>query len=150
VTDPKLFPAELDILVEIARFDLIKRAEDGRVELLSPLPCPFNYGGVPGTRAADGDREDVILLGPRISSGSRVRAPVVGRVQFVDAGQVDAKWICAYAPLTAADKLGIELFFQLYARVKRVFNLLQRRSGPTRYVGIELAPSREWQGGIQA
>ena len=148
--DAKLFPAELDILVELSRGGLVKRAEDGRIELLSPLPCPFNYGGVPGTRAADGDREDVILLGPRVKTGSRVRARVVGRVEFIDAGQPDGKWICAYRPLERHDRVQLALFFQLYAQVKRVFNLLQRRPGPTRYVGFEAAPDPDLRAGVEA
>jgi inorganic pyrophosphatase len=150
VAESKSFPAELEILVELSRFGLIKRAENGRIELLSPLPCPFNYGGVPGTRAADGDREDVILLGPRVSTGSRVRAPVVGRVEFIDASQPDGKWICAYQPLETYDRVRIELFFRLYALVKRVFNLLHGRPGPTRYVGFERAPAPELRTGIEA
>ena len=150
VLDARLFPAELDILIELSRGGLIKRAENGRIELLSPLPCPFNYGGVPGTRAADGDREDVILLGPRVKSGSRVRARVVGRVEFLDAGQPDGKWICAYRPLERHERVQIELFFQLYAQVKRVFNRLHGRPGPTRYLGFEPALSPELRASVEA
>jgi inorganic pyrophosphatase len=139
VSDVASFPLELDVVVEVARWSLIKRSEGGRLDLISPLPCPFNYGSVLGTLAADGEREDALLLGPRLAAGSRVRARVVGRVRFLDAGLDDAKWVCSAGPLGLSDRALLALFFALYARVKGTLNALRGVRGATRYLGIELA-----------
>jgi inorganic pyrophosphatase len=135
------FPDRLEVLVELARWGFVKRDEAGRLDLISPLPCPFNYGGVPGTRAADGEREDALILGPRLAAGSRVRLPVLGRVRFVDAGQDDAKWVCGRHPLQWRERLTIELFFRIYAQLKRVLNAVSGLGGPTHYTGFEPHPS---------
>jgi inorganic pyrophosphatase len=118
----------------------VKRNELGRIELISPLPCPFNYGSVPNTHAADGDREDVLLLGPRLARGSQLRVRVLGRVHFIDAGHDDAKWVCGSGAIAPAERLQIELFFQVYALAKRLLNALRWQHGPTRYAGLELRP----------
>jgi inorganic pyrophosphatase len=132
-----VLPSELDVLVEVARWGFVKRHQDGRIALISPLPCPFNYGSIPNTIAADGDPEDVLVLGPRLAAGTRRRLPVLGRVRFVDAGRDDAKWVCGRGPLTVVDRHGIELFFTLYAQVKRVLNLRQAPGTATYYAGLE-------------
>jgi inorganic pyrophosphatase len=38
---------ELDVVIEIPRGSFLKRGSTGRVDFVSPLPCPFNYGSVP-------------------------------------------------------------------------------------------------------
>jgi len=134
------FPGELDVIVEVPRWDFVKRSEQGRIELISPLPCPFNYGSVLDTRAADGDREDVVLLGPRLSRGSHVRVPVLGCVHFIDAGHDDAKWVCGANALGPAERLQLELFFGTYARLKWLLNALLLQRGRTLYAGLELRP----------
>ncbi|MCA9528743.1 MAG: hypothetical protein KC543_01255 [Myxococcales bacterium] len=142
------WPSSLEVLVEVPKGARIRRDDAGRVELISPLRCPFNYGSVPGTCAPDGEREDVVLLGPPLPRGARVVAPLHAQVRFVDAGVPDAKWVCGDAPLTPADVSRIERFFRFYAAVKRVARLARAtvgsvgsggagaRSGPTRFEGL--------------
>ena len=132
------FPDQLEVSVEVPRFGFIKRDHAGHIDFVSPVPCPFNYGSVPGTLAADGDPEDVVLLGKRLAVGSRVRARVLGRVRFVDAGHEDPKWICGDAPLSARERWHIELFFFAYSHAKRLLNVLRGRSFGTHFAGIEL------------
>ena len=132
------FPAELEVLVELPRLHFVKRREDGSVDFVSPLPCPFNYGSVPNTRAPDGDREDAIVLGPRVSKGSTLRLPVFGRVHFFDAGVYDGKWICGHS-FSAGDRRALVLFFSIYALAKRALNRVRRLPGSTRFAGVELA-----------
>jgi inorganic pyrophosphatase len=134
------FPAELEVLVEVARWGFVKLRENGSVDFISPLPCPFNYGSVPGSAAADGDREDVVLLGPRVAAGSQLRARVVGRVQFIDAGLPDQKWICTATRMSVAERWSVVAFFRVYARAKRALNAARGLAGPTRYAGLELPP----------
>jgi inorganic pyrophosphatase len=134
-------PAHADIVIDSPRFSHIKRNDAGGVDFVSPLPCPFNYGSVPGTRSADGDRVDAVVLGARLSRRARVRLRVLGVVHFVDAGAADPKWICAAGPLGRAEHLQLELFFRVYALAKRGLHRARGRDrdgGATRFLGIVL------------
>ena len=133
------FPRCLTVLVEQPRASFVKRREDGRFDFVSPLPCPFNYGSVPDTRADDGDREDVIVLGPRLPKGLYQQLPVLARAHFYDAGQYDGKWVCGKS-LSSAERRALVVFFNVYARFKRVLNRMRGLSGDTRFAGLELAP----------
>jgi inorganic pyrophosphatase len=134
-----ILPGEAEVVIDQPRFSHVKRRDDGAIDFVSPLPCPFNYGSVPDTRSGDGDRIDAVVLGPRLPRGSRKRVPVLGVVRFVDAGAPDPKWICAERPLSVRDLWVIGAFFRLYAIAKRVLNWLRGRSGATRFEGLELA-----------
>jgi inorganic pyrophosphatase len=129
-------PKETAVVVDSPRFSHVKRRDDGSIDFVSPLPCPFNYGSVHGTRADDRDRIDAIVLGPRLPAGTQLTANVLAVVRFVDAGQRDPKWVCARRPLTPRDSLELELFFRLYALAKRALNRVRGLSGPTRYEGL--------------
>ena len=43
VTEP--FPS-VEVVIEIPRWSFLKRGSSGRIDFVSPLPCPFNYGAV--------------------------------------------------------------------------------------------------------
>jgi inorganic pyrophosphatase len=130
-------PQELEVVIEVPLGGFVKRRDDGGIDFVSPVPCPFNYGSVPNTRSGDGDRLDALVLGPRLSRGARLRARVVGRVRFTDAGQDDPKLICSERPLGRLDRARIAAFFTVYARAKGLLNWLRGRGGPTRYRGLE-------------
>src|SRR5262245_27665573 len=108
-------PAEVEVVVDSPRFSCLKRRDDGRIDFVSPLPCPFNYGSVPGTASGDGDRIDAIVLGPRLPRNTHGRYPLRAIARFVDAGADDPKWICAHEPLDARDRFELAAFFALYA-----------------------------------
>lgn len=127
---------DLLIEVEVPRGGFVKRVH-GRVDFVSPLPCPFNYGALPDTTADDGDRLDAVLLGRRQPVGARVRAPHRATVRFVDAGQTDDKLICKDHPLDEADRRRVERFFRAYAWLKGWLNRARGHRGPTRYLGLE-------------
>ena len=38
---------ELEVVIEVPRGSFLKRGSTGRVDFVSPLPCPYNYGSVP-------------------------------------------------------------------------------------------------------
>jgi inorganic pyrophosphatase len=127
----------LEVVIDVPRGSFVKRDDDGRVDYLSPLPCPFNYGSVPDTISGDGDRLDALVLGARLPRGARITLPARALVRFVDAGQSDPKYICGQGPLGRGDRLLVAGFFAAYAHLKGLLNLLRGKGGPTRYDGIE-------------
>ncbi len=128
-------PREPEVLIECPRFSFVKRRADGEVDFVSPLPCPYNYGCIPGMDSGDGDPLDVVVLGPRLPRGERRRMTVVGVIGFLDAGCGDPKVICSAQPLRPSERTGLELFFRVYARFKRVLHFLRRNRGETRFLG---------------
>ncbi len=132
---PLRLPSPVEVEIEIPRGGIIKRRSDGRLDFVSPLPCPFNYGAIPGTQAPDGDPLDAIVLGPRCIVGQRVTAPVVGVMGFVDRGVLDPKLVCADRRLTGAQRRGIERFFWVYVRLKRGLQRLRGQPEPTHVLG---------------
>ncbi|HEX7481145.1 MAG TPA: inorganic diphosphatase [Polyangiales bacterium] len=132
------FPSSLEVVIDIPRLGFIKRDDDGHVDFISPLPCPFNYGSVPNTLSGDGDREDALVLGERLARGRRVQVPVVARVDFEDAGLPDPKWVCSFGPLSNSDRRLVDAFFTFYAHSKSVLNHVRGKSGVTRYRGLRL------------
>ena len=73
----------LRVIIETPKMSFIKRKDDGSIDYISPFPCPFNYGSVPGSIADDGDRSDAIVLGKRLKQGSLIEEiPIVGVVRF--------------------------------------------------------------------
>lgn len=130
------------MLIESPRFSCIKRKANGGIDFVSPVPCPFNYGCVPTLLSGDGDPIDVVLLGPRLPRGARVRSHVVAVVDFIDAGDPDPKWICSSGPISWPDRASVHAFFTIYARAKQLLNGLRRRPGLTVYRGLHVARMR--------
>ena len=131
-------PARVDVEIDTPRFSFVKRDDAGAIDFVSPLPCPFNYGSVPGTRSGDGDRVDALVLGRRRARGLVRQIPVVAIAHFVDAGKSDPKWICAARPLDLAGHTQVDAFFRAYALAKRALNRARGKAGETRYDGIQI------------
>lgn len=125
----------VEVVVEVPRWSFLKRGPGGRVDLVSPFPCPFNYGAVPNLIGLEGDLLDAVVLGPRRPRGACIRVHALGAVGLADRGLYDDKLICGMAPLTAADRRRIVRFFRFYAACKRGLNLCRRRPGRTALVG---------------
>lgn len=125
----------IDVTVEHPRWSLIKRRSDGVIDFVAPLPCPYNYGSIDGWRSGDGDELDAVVLGPRLSAGTRVRIAAVAVVGFLDAGLHDPKVICSAAELTAAQRKQLALFFRGYAGFKGVLAKARGKQGDTRFLG---------------
>lgn len=128
-------PPEPEVLVETSRWGFIKRRPDGSIDFVSPVPCPYNYGCIPGLDSGDGDPLDVIILGPRLRRGQRLRLPVVGLIAFLDGGCEDPKVICSPRPLRAHERAGLAFFFHVYARFKRVLHFVRGHARETRFLG---------------
>ncbi|NVJ24970.1 MULTISPECIES: inorganic diphosphatase [Myxococcus] len=130
-----LLPREPEVIIECPRFSFVKRRADGTVDFVAPLPCPYNYGSIPGLMSDDGDPLDAVVLGARLPRGQRVRVPVVGVLGFIDSGRGDPKVICSVGELSEAERLGLESFFRVYAFFKRGLHLVRGNVTDTRFTG---------------
>jgi len=122
-------PPEVEVVIEVPRGSFLKRGSTGRIDFISPLPCPFNYGSVPTHIGREGDLLDALVLGPRLPLGSRVRVKAWGAVTLTDRGMSDDKLVCGERPPTPAQRRNLLRFFQFYARCKGLLNAWRRRSG---------------------
>jgi inorganic pyrophosphatase len=128
-------PPWVEVVIEIPRGGFLKRGSTGRLDFVSPLPCPFNYGSVPDYLGVEGDLLDAVVLGPRLAPGTRLRVQAFGAVGLTDRGMYDDKLICAGQSLTPFTRRWVLAFFHLYARCKGLLNLLRRQPGDNRCEG---------------
>jgi inorganic pyrophosphatase len=119
----------VEVVIEIPRGSFLKRGSTGRVDFVSPFPCPFNYGSVPAFLGLEGDLLDAVVLGPRLALGTRVRVPAWGAVTLTDRGMSDDKLICSERPVNARERRMVLRFFRFYAVCKGLLNVLRRRPG---------------------
>ena len=117
------------MVIEIPRGSFLKRGSTGRLDFISPLPCPFNYGSVENLLGLEGDLLDAVVLGRRLVRGARVRVKAFGAVGLTDRGMYDDKLICSLQPLTQRQERLILGFFRVYAKCKWLLNLLRGRPG---------------------
>ena len=122
-------PPEVEVVIEVPRGSFLKRGSTGRVDFISPVPCPYNYGSVPGFLGLEGDLLDAVVLGPRLPLGTRVRVKAWGAVILTDRGLTDDKLICSTQPLRPSERRSVLRFFRLYAKCKGLLNLWRRRPG---------------------
>ncbi len=121
----------VEVVIEVPRGGLLKRDACGRVEFVSPFPCPFNYGSVIGCSGADEDWTDAVVLGPSLARGRHVRVAVRGVVGFIDAGVDDPKLVCSLHDIAEEDRRRVLRFFRFYAWCKRIMQFRNRLGGAT-------------------
>lgn len=129
---------EQEAVVEVPKWTFLKWRSDGKLDYVSPLPSPFNYGCLPATQSGDGDPVDAIVLGPRLARGTRVRLPVCGRVRFIDAGLDDPKLVLSASRMTRTQRTQVVAFFRFYTGFKRLLNRSRRRRGLTQFEALEI------------
>ena len=122
-------PPEVEVVIEIPRGSFLKRGSTGRVDFISPFPCPFNYGSVPKFLGLEGDLLDAVVLGPRLPLGTHIRVKAWGAVTLADRGMVDDKLICGDRSLSLRERENVLRFFRFYAKCKGLLNLWRRRPG---------------------
>lgn len=122
-------PPAVEVVIEIPLGSFLKRGSTGRIDFVSPLPCPFNYGSVPGFLGLDGDLLDAVVLGPRLRVGTRLTIPAWGAVILVDRGMADDKLICSHRPVSALQRRWVLRFFRFYASCKALLNRWRQRPG---------------------
>jgi inorganic pyrophosphatase len=125
---PGEFP-EVTVVIEIPRGSFLKRGSTGQVDFVSPLPCPFNYGSVETHIGLEGDLLDAVVLGSRLSRGTRVTVRAYGAVGLTDRGLYDDKLICSHQPIGQRSKVLVLAFFRFYAIAKHLLNLVRGRPG---------------------
>ncbi len=123
------------MLIEIPRGSFLKRGSSGRVDFVSPFPCPFNYGCVPAYIGGEGDLLDAVVLGPRLPLGTRIRVPAWGAVGLSERFMYDDKLICSVEPLGTGQRRWTLRFFRFYAFCKGWLNLWRGRRGASRCEG---------------
>jgi len=119
----------VDVVIEVPRGSFLKRGSSGRIDFVSPLPCPFNYGAVPGLLGLEGDLLDALVLGPRLPLGTRLQVRAWGAITLMDRGLIDDKLVCSAEPVTALQRAQVLRFFAFYARCKALLNAMRRRPG---------------------
>ncbi|MCC2682267.1 MAG: Inorganic pyrophosphatase [Nitrosospira multiformis] len=129
VSEMQQEPPLVEVVIEIPRGSFIKRGSTGKVDFISPLPCPFNYGSLPDYLGLDGDLLDALVLGPRLPAGTRVRAKAWGAIRMVDHGMLDDKLICSDLPPDILQRQKVLRFFQFYAKCKGLLNVARGRLG---------------------
>lgn len=120
---------ELEVVIEVPRGGFLKRGSTGRIDFVSPLPCPYNYGSVPAYLGLEGDLLDAVVLGPRLAAGTRVRVRAWGAVTLTDRGMSDDKLICGARAPSTGERRRVLRFFRVYAFCKGLLNLLRQRPG---------------------
>lgn len=120
---------EVEVVIEIARGSFLKRGSTHHIDFISPLPCPYNYGSVPQLLGLEGDLLDALVLGPRLSRGTRIQVRAWGAVTLTDRGMVDDKLICSDHRPSAFERQNVLRFFHLYAKCKGLLNIWRRRPG---------------------
>jgi inorganic pyrophosphatase len=120
---------DLEVVIEVPRGSFIKRGSSGRIDFVSPLPCPFNYGAVPAYLGREGDLMDALVLGRRLPYGTRLRVKAWGAVTLTDRGMSDDKLVCSSRPPSAEECRAVLRFFHFYAKCKGLLNVWRRRPG---------------------
>jgi inorganic pyrophosphatase len=121
--------SEVDVVIEVPRGSFVKRGSTGKVDFISPLPCPFNYGAVPCLLGLEGDLLDALVLGPRLPFGTKLRIKAWGAVTLIDRGMVDDKLVCSDRAPTQRERENVLRFFRFYAKCKAILNFWRGRPG---------------------
>lgn len=148
----------VEVVIEIPRGSFLKRGSTGKLDFVSPLPCPFNYGSIPAFIGLEGDLLDAVVLGPRLPAGEKIKVYAWGAIGLTDRGLYDDKLICSQSPVSQKKQKLILIFFQIYAKAKSLLNLARGRKGLNRCEGWDKAESAlarakprtqiDWQGPI--
>jgi len=129
----------MQIVIETSKWSFRKRVktEQGfETAFLSPIPTPFNYGFIEDTEGEDGAPLDIVVLGPKLDTGTRPNLGIIGRVKFIDDSKEDDKYIATTDG--HHHETAIKIFFTLYAFSKLILGLIhQRQITKNSFNGVE-------------
>lgn len=126
---------QFEITIEVPRWGFVKRGSTNKIDFISPIPCPYNYGSIRAYVGLDNDYLDAIVLGPRLPRNATITCPALAAIGLSDRGMYDDKVICATRPLSRLDRHLVSAFFHFYAIFKRILNFLRRQPGQTKCEG---------------
>lgn len=126
---------EVEVVVEIPKGSFLKRGSDAQIDFVSPLPCPFNYGSIHEFIGGEGDYLDAVVMGKRLTLGSRITVFAYGAVGLSERYMYDDKLICSQNPISERERLAVVGFFHFYAFCKGGLNLLRGQKGRARCHG---------------
>lgn len=135
LAEPQLAPGEIEVVIEIPKWSFLKRGTSGKVDFVSPFPCPFNYGSVPRYVGLEGDLLDAVVLGPRLPRGSRLKVKTHGAVGLSERGMYDDKIVTSHASVGPWRVRAVLAFFHFYAFCKGILNLFRGHRGFARCEG---------------
>lgn len=124
-----------EITIEVPRWGFVKRGSTNKIDFISPIPCPYNYGSIRAYVGLDNDYLDAVVIGPRLPRNTKITCPALAAIGLSDRGMYDDKVICATRPLSSLDRGLISAFFHIYAIFKRILNFLRRQPGKTQCEG---------------
>ena len=126
------------IHIETPKWSFVKRNELGKIDYVSPLPSPFDYGRLEGFAGGDGDPMDAIWLGTRLDS-DHATGNIIGVVRFIDGGATDDKWLLSdKSTVSQFDFQMLKIFFRVYAQAKNVLDLFGDRAIISELNAIEI------------
>lgn len=134
-SEPRRGETEIEVVIEIPKWSFLKRGSSGKVDFVSPFPCPFNYGSVPRYVGLEGDLLDALVLGPRLARGTRVRVRAHGAVGLSERGMYDDKIVASSGSMELGQARKVLLFFHLYAFCKGLLNVFRGYRGFARCEG---------------
>jgi inorganic pyrophosphatase len=126
---------QLEIRIEIPRGSFLKRGSRGKVDFISPFPCPYNYGSVAAFIGGEGDLLDAVVLGPRLPAGTCITLPAWGAVGLAERFMCDDKMICAASPPSTGQRRRLLRFFSFYALCKGQLNRFRGLRGASHCQG---------------
>ena len=131
----------VEVVIEIPRGSFLKRGSTGEIDVISPLPCPYNYGSIPAFIGLEGDLLDAVVLGPRLPAGKKLKIYAWGAIGLTDRGLYDDKLICSQYPISQWQQRLVIIFFKIYARAKSLLNMIRGSKGVNRCEGWSKAES---------
>ncbi len=126
---------------------LIREEKDDQPVSIPYLPWPANGGMIPRTLLSaelggDGEPVDVLVLGPRISRGSVVRAHAIGLLRMVDRLERDDKVLAVVPGAPMSDVRDVAELEERYPGVREILAHWYRHSRPGGAVEVQGFGSR--------
>lgn len=91
---------KMNIKIEIPKDSLVK-TQGNSVNRILAIPMPVNYGEIIGTKAADGDAFDAVILNETFHNGQQIAlkdTKLVAIVDYIDDGELDTKGLFLFNP----------------------------------------------------
>ncbi|MBW6451193.1 MAG: inorganic diphosphatase [DPANN group archaeon] len=131
----------MKVTIEITKGSFIKSSitpTKTKLEFISPIPIPFNYGFINDTQSGDSEALDIIIFGEKLKRGSKLDISASGIILFKDNNVKDYKIIASTDKKNKTyRKIITYLFFKLYATIKPLIYLIfEHKLAKSKFKGI--------------